>query len=127
LPYPKSSGHSADKVKGANMTTIDAPNANSHVKQIISDIELPHRFDVHEVIRMTSSIALLAEHGRRVSIGGAAVEMIDLAALAALTACASSIDIRIIDASVALFATAKFTGHDAVVSCCDVNQLSEVA
>ncbi|MFT4864372.1 MAG: hypothetical protein ACI9CV_000174 [Ilumatobacter sp.] len=103
------------------MTIFEAPN--SQAKQTISDIELPHRFDVHEVIRMTALIESLAEHGRPVSIGGAEVEMIDLAALAALTACALSIDIRIVDASVALFVTAKFTGHHAVVTCCcDDNQ-----
>ena len=100
------------------MTIFEAPNSNSQARQTISDIQLPHRFDVHEVIRVIASIASLAEHRRPVSIGGAAVEMVDLAALAALTACASRIDIRIVDASVALFATAKFTGHDAVVRCC---------
>ena len=109
------------------MTLLEAPNTNSRTNEMMSDIELPHRFDVHEVIRMTASIEWLAEHGRPVSIGGAAVEMIDLAALDALTACAASIDIRIVDASVALLVTAKFTGHDAVVRCCDVGQFLEVA
>jgi hypothetical protein len=127
LSYPKNGDHEADKLKGKNMTIFQTPNANSLATQVICDIELPHRFDVHQVIRMTASIALLAEHGRPVSIGGAAVEMIDLAALAALTVHASSIEIRIVDASVALFATAKLTGHDAVVSCCDVDQLLNVA
>jgi anti-anti-sigma regulatory factor len=120
-------GHQADKLKGEKMTLLEAPNTNSQAKQMISEVELPHRFDVHEVIRMTASIEGLAEHGRSVSIGGSAVEMIDCAALAALTACAVSIDIRIVDASVALLVTAKFTGHDAVVSCCDVGQFLEVA
>ena len=49
---PTSGGHSADKLTGGNMTIFEAPN--SQAKQTISDIELPHRFDVHEVIRMTS-------------------------------------------------------------------------
>lgn len=98
---------------------------------------LPARFDVHEVDRTSASLQDLTaspddrsgrSHHHGITIDASAVEMIDLAGLAALTALTlDGPSIRFVDPSVAFLATVDYTGHDALAARCDRPTLAQAA
>jgi hypothetical protein len=89
---------------------------------------LPRRFDVHQVERVRTELGGLAHSGATVGVDGSMVEMIDLAALAALHGLVTDhTGIRLERPSVALRATIDFTGHDRVAAALSLDSLSEAA
>ena len=104
------------------ITTITPTTA-----QLASMFELPRRFDVHEVDRVTASLGELSAERSGLTIDASAVEMIDLAGLAALTAAAENSAVHFVDPSVAFLATVRYTGHDLLDACCDAREVAEAA
>ena len=92
-----------------------------------SIFELPRRFDVHEVDRVATSLSALGADVSILSIDASAVEMIDLAGLAALTAATEISPLRFVDPSVAFLATVHYTGHDLLAACSDARDFAVAA
>jgi hypothetical protein len=97
---------------------VDTPN-NHHRSA------LPRRFDVHQIDTIVDELRLLGATGEPVELDGSSIEMIDLAALEALAQLVDELCIWISSPSVALRATARFTGHVSVAACfADLSQES---
>ncbi len=83
---------------------------------------LPRRCDVHQLEWLSE----LFEEPLTV-LDGSSVEMVDLPALGVLDAIATSTTIRIVNPSVALLATMRYTGHHRLVDACVGADLSLAA
>lgn len=89
---------------------------------------LPRRFDVHQVASVTDGLLEQGEIAATTVVDGSQVEMIDLAALRALEGLIEQIGgFRIVDPSVALSATIRFTGHERLGAVCVSDSLPEAA
>ncbi len=88
---------------------------------IDTSLILPRRVDVHSVGKVVDQLETAGQAGAAVIVDGSAVEMIDLAALDALTTVAIEVDLRIERPTVALLATVELTGHDVLARCCDTS------
>jgi anti-anti-sigma regulatory factor len=109
------------------MTAITTIIPSTTIIPAASIFELPRRFDVHEVDRVATTLRALSADRSSLSIDASAVEMIDLAGLAALTTATEISSLHFLDPSVAFLATVQYTGHDLLAACCDVREFPEAA
>lgn len=91
---------------GSTGTAPEGAGSNTRV------VELPARFDVHQVDAFLAEVAKDATRLVTTTFDGAKVEMIDMAAVRSLAAVAAEFpDLTIVNPSVALRATIDCTGH----------------
>lgn len=109
------------------LTLTRTPHSDVRHEMTHTQFVLPRRCDVHQVEHITSTLVELAGPGEVVRIDGSAVEMIDHAALDALSAIARSVDVGFEAPSVALLATFRYTGSDLLASCCESATMLEAA
>lgn len=99
------------RLLGLESRSHQAEIERSTDRRRVLNYTLPVRFDVHQIDRVGAELDELSHH-HAVEVDGSQVEMIDLSALETLGRLAADRpSLRIVQPSVALRATADYTGH----------------